>query len=183
VEPEEPGPAVVVEAVLEVDAEPVDYKKQRTVSDKSKDNDPRFSAINPATGLRIRTRDDKGKILPGDASYVVRGVAPGTPPPGRPKHGSDKSKQLRKQEAERFSRRIRESMRKQMIIKVNGKEQQMTWQEAMIQQMSATAASGNLTAMKMLLEYGYGPPPQRTEISGPDGGALRVVFPQQFEGV
>ena len=173
-----PCPATVeVEAVLEVEARPVEV--EHPVLDKTKDTDPGYTAIDPDTGERMRVRDDNGRILPGRASYVFRGG----PPSGRPKNGSPKSQQMRKLENDKFGRLIREALRVRMEMKINGVKHDTTWREAMIQKMSHMAATGNLNAMKLLLEYGYGPPPQRTEISGPDGGALRVVFPQAFEGV
>ena len=151
--------------------------------DKAKDTDPRYSIQDAITGQWTRYRDDKGRCLPGKRE-IMMGKAALRPGPGRPKPDSARGKQLRKIESEKFGRLIREVLRERTMVQFSrGEKVEMTWRAAMIHRLSAMAAEGNLPAMKMLLEYGYGPPPQRTEISGPDGSALRVTFPQAFEGV
>ena len=64
-----------------------------------------------------------------------------------------------------------------LLADVLGEEKDgMTAAEAILKKLRQEATKGNLRAAEILLNRAYGMPKQKTELSGPEGGAVETVI-------
>lgn len=66
-------------------------------------------------------------------------------------------------------------------ITVEGKQQHVERLRVLAVTLFNQGIHGSAPAARLFLEYGFGLPMQRHEITGADGGALTIMFPEGFD--
>ena len=68
-------------------------------------------------------------------------------------------------------------------ITLEGKQQHVERLRVLALTLFTQGIHGSAPAARLFLEYGFGLPMQRHEITGADGGVLQIMFPKGFDAL
>jgi len=109
--------------------------------------------------LPVGKRDQKGRFVPGVS--------------GNPRGGTPGKRQF-------VTEVFQEIAIEKIKITIEGKQRSMERIKVLALKLFAQGTEGSAPASRLFLEYGFGLPLQRHEITGADGGALQILMPEGF---